>query len=134
MARAQPLLRRQPRRPRYCRVRRNGRAFWEPGQSAKSPGFRSVPLGPDGPDAWSIAEQLNHEWDAARRTAAREFTGFNCAQFVETYAARNPERSNCLVARELERRRVPTEPRERPLAQWLSFLSALMRYLSRHAF
>jgi hypothetical protein len=30
-------------------------------------GFVSSPCGPDGPDAWALAEQLNERWDAVRR-------------------------------------------------------------------
>jgi len=33
-------------------------------------GFRSIPCGPDGPDAWAIAEIWNSRWDATRRGEA----------------------------------------------------------------
>ena len=41
----------------YYTVRRNGRGFWEPTKHMRALGFRSVPCGPDGPDAWAIAEE-----------------------------------------------------------------------------
>ncbi|BBF92223.1 hypothetical protein [Blastochloris tepida] len=53
--------------PFYYRVKRNGRAFWEPTPKMKAAGFHSVPLGPDGPEAFRIAEEWNRRWDAARR-------------------------------------------------------------------
>jgi hypothetical protein len=51
--------------PNY-QVRRNGRGFWEPTRKMRDLGFRSVPCGPDGPDAWSIAQQWQARWEAAR--------------------------------------------------------------------
>lgn len=33
-------------------------------------GFRSVPCGPDGPDAWAIAEEWNRRWLAVRKGEA----------------------------------------------------------------
>jgi len=52
--------------PRYYRVRRNGRAFWEPTPRMKKLGFCNVPLGPDGPDAFKLAEEWNRRYEAAR--------------------------------------------------------------------
>ena len=43
---------------RNYQVRRNGRGFWEPTPRMRALGFRSVPCGPDGPDAWAIAEAV----------------------------------------------------------------------------
>ena len=51
--------------PRHYVVRR-GRAFWQPTAKMKATGFHPVPLGPDGPVAFHIAEQWNRRWDAAR--------------------------------------------------------------------
>jgi integrase len=56
--------------PRYYRVRRNRRAFWEPTPEMKAAGFQSVPLGQDGPQAFQLAEEWNRRWDAARRGEA----------------------------------------------------------------
>jgi hypothetical protein len=33
-------------------------------------GFRTVPCGPDGPDAWAIAEEWNRRWLAVRKGEA----------------------------------------------------------------
>ena len=41
----------------YYTVRRNGRGFWEPRAAMRPFGFTSVPCGPDGPEAWAIAEE-----------------------------------------------------------------------------
>jgi len=51
---------------RHYRVRRNGRAFWEPTPTMKAAGFVNVPLGPDGPDARGKALEWNDRWDRAR--------------------------------------------------------------------
>jgi hypothetical protein len=55
---------------RYYSVRRNGRGFWEPRPSMRALGFRSVPCGRDGPDAWAVAEEWNHRWLAVRKGEA----------------------------------------------------------------
>jgi hypothetical protein len=47
--------------------KRNGRTFWQPTPTMRAHGFCSVPCGPDGPDAWAIAELWNSRWDATRR-------------------------------------------------------------------
>jgi hypothetical protein len=57
---------------RYYKVRRNGRAFWEPTQAMKAYGFVSTPCGQDGPAAWAIAEELNRRWQEARRNKKPE--------------------------------------------------------------
>jgi hypothetical protein len=51
----------------YYTVRRNGRGFWEPKPHMRALGFFNVPCGPDGPDAWAIAEEWNRRWLAVRR-------------------------------------------------------------------
>jgi integrase len=50
----------------YYSVRRNGRGFWEPKPSMRQHGFFSVACGPDGPDAWAIAQRWNDRWQAVR--------------------------------------------------------------------
>jgi hypothetical protein len=55
--------------PNY-QVRRNGRGFWEPTPRMRELGFRSVPCGPDGPEAWAIAQQWQDRWEAARKGLA----------------------------------------------------------------
>jgi len=55
---------------RYYKIRKNGRAFWKPEQKMKAAGFKNMPLGPDGPAAWALAEELNARWDAVRRGEA----------------------------------------------------------------
>ncbi len=47
-------------------VKRNNRAYWQPQAALRTLGFQSVPLGPDGPDAWEKARKLNLEADRAR--------------------------------------------------------------------
>jgi integrase len=51
----------------YYTVRRNGRGFWEPRPHMRALGFYCVPCGPDGPDAWAIAEEWNRRWQAVKR-------------------------------------------------------------------
>jgi hypothetical protein len=40
----------------------------------KARGFRVLPLGPDGPEAWEKAEKLNAQWDAERKGQAAKRT------------------------------------------------------------
>ena len=54
------------RKVRYYTPRRNNRGFWEPPKWAREIGFSSIACGPDGPDAWAIAEKWNEKLDAAR--------------------------------------------------------------------
>jgi hypothetical protein len=51
----------------YYSVRRNGRGFWEPRPHMRALGFANVHCGPDGPDAWAIAEEWNRRWLAVRK-------------------------------------------------------------------
>lgn len=53
---------------RHYAVKR-GKGFWQPTRKMKAVGFGSVPCGPDGPAAWSIAEQWNLRWDETRSGA-----------------------------------------------------------------
>jgi hypothetical protein len=55
---------------RHYVLKRNGRGFWQPTPTMRAHGFRSIPCGPDGPDAWAIAEIWNSRWDATRRGEA----------------------------------------------------------------
>ena len=55
---------------RHYSVKRNGRGFWQPTPTMRLHGFCSIPCGPDGPDAWAIAELWNSRWDATRRGEA----------------------------------------------------------------
>lgn len=48
-------------------VVKKGRGYWQPKKSMHSYGFRSTSCGPDGPIAWAKAEQLNRDWQLARR-------------------------------------------------------------------
>jgi hypothetical protein len=45
---------------------KNGRGFWNPTKAMKSAGFASVPCGPDGPDAWRIAQTWSTRWEQYR--------------------------------------------------------------------
>ncbi len=60
-------------RIRHYRIRK-GRGYWEPTAQMKAAGFRLMPVGPDGPEAWARAERLNREWDAARKGLTEEET------------------------------------------------------------
>lgn len=51
----------------YYSVRKGGRGFWLSTKSMQAKGFpSSIPCGPDGPDAWKIAQEWNARWQAAR--------------------------------------------------------------------
>jgi len=54
---------------KHYRVKR-GRGFWEPTAKMQALGFVSIPCGPDGPDAWAIAEEWERRWQTTRRGAA----------------------------------------------------------------
>ncbi len=54
----------------YYTVRRNGRGYWEPRPHMRAAGFASVPCGPDGLNAWAIAEEWNRRWLAVRQGEA----------------------------------------------------------------
>lgn len=51
---------------RHYRIKR-ARGFWEPTPAMKRLGFRAVPCGTDGPDAWATAEEWNRRWDRTRQ-------------------------------------------------------------------
>lgn len=53
--------------PRHYKIKRKGRAYWEPTATMKAAGFVSVPLGQHGPDAFKLAEEWNGRWDATRK-------------------------------------------------------------------
>jgi hypothetical protein len=55
---------------KHYRVKRGGRGFWEPTKKMRVLGFVSVPCGPDGPEAWAIAETWERRWQATRRGEA----------------------------------------------------------------
>lgn len=52
---------------RHYVIKRNNRAYWMPTPAMKRQGFSCVSLGPAGPAAVALAEQLNAQWDTARR-------------------------------------------------------------------
>ncbi len=48
-----------------------GRGYWNPNKpEMRAAGFRSVPCGPDGPEAWRIASEWAARWRAHRTGAA----------------------------------------------------------------
>lgn len=53
----------------YYRIRRNEMAYWEPTPRMKALGFSNVPLGKDGPEAWSKAHYWNAQYQKARKLA-----------------------------------------------------------------
>ncbi len=51
----------------YYSVRKGGRGFWLSTKRMQAMGFpSSVPCGPDGPEAWKIAQEWNARWQVAR--------------------------------------------------------------------
>src|SRR4029453_18640092 len=50
----------------YYTVRYGNRGYWEPRPAMRALGFRSVPCGQDGPDAWAVAEEWNRRWQAVK--------------------------------------------------------------------
>ena len=55
---------------KHYRVKRGGRGFWEPTGKMRALGFVSVPCGPNGPEAWAIAETWECRWQLTRRGEA----------------------------------------------------------------
>lgn len=47
-------------------VVKRGRAFWQPTPTMRAHGFRPMPLGDDGPEAWAKARERNAAWTAFR--------------------------------------------------------------------
>ena len=47
-----------------------GRGYWRPHPRMRSLGFQIARCGPDGPDAWKIADEWNRRWQAVRRGEA----------------------------------------------------------------
>lgn len=43
-------------------VVRNGNGYWQSKPAMRLLGFQSTPCGPDGPEAWAKAEDLNRKW------------------------------------------------------------------------
>jgi hypothetical protein len=54
---------------KYYRVKR-GNGFWQPTRKMRLLGFKSVPCGANGPQAWATAEEWNRRWDKTRRGEA----------------------------------------------------------------
>ena len=54
--------------PYYVVVK--GRGYWRPHPRMKVFGFQIIRCGPDGPDAWRIAESFNAKWQAVRNGEA----------------------------------------------------------------
>jgi hypothetical protein len=46
---------------------KKGRGFWNPTRAMKVAGFSAVPCGPDGPEAWRIADEWSKRWKQYRR-------------------------------------------------------------------
>jgi hypothetical protein len=45
----------------------NPRGYWQIPREVRALGFKSVPCGPDGPEAWAIAATMNARLNIARR-------------------------------------------------------------------
>lgn len=48
-------------------VVKKGRGYWQPTASMRRQGFTAICCGPDGADAWAVAQQWNHRWQLHRR-------------------------------------------------------------------
>jgi hypothetical protein len=46
------------------------RGYWRPTRKMRALGFQIVRCGPDGPDAWSVADEWNKRWQAVRKGEA----------------------------------------------------------------
>lgn len=44
-----------------------GRGYWRPTRKMRALGFQIVRCGPDGPNAWALAEEWNQRWQAVRK-------------------------------------------------------------------
>jgi hypothetical protein len=58
--------------PPYYVVKR-GRAFWQPTKEMREIGAKAAALGPDGPEARSLAWRLYKEWLAHRMSHDKEW-------------------------------------------------------------
>jgi hypothetical protein len=72
----------------YYFVKPSGRAYWRPTKSMRLRGFHLIPLGQDGPTAWSVAEEWNRKWQAVRRGEAPPLTDLSKLSADEAEAAR----------------------------------------------
>jgi hypothetical protein len=52
---------------KYYVVKKSGRAYWRPTKRMRLVGFRLIPLGMAGPEAWALAEEWNARWQAVRK-------------------------------------------------------------------
>jgi hypothetical protein len=50
--------------PNYRVQGSNNRGFWKPNARQRAAGFPNTPCGPDGPNAWALAEEMNAKWQA----------------------------------------------------------------------
>lgn len=48
---------------------KHGRGFWQPTATMRESGFEPVACGPDGPDAWRLANECNARWKDCQATA-----------------------------------------------------------------
>jgi len=72
----------------YYFVKPSGRAYWRPTKRMRAQGFHLVPLGNDGPAAWSLAEEWNRKWQAVRRGEAPALTDVLKLSAAEAEAVR----------------------------------------------
>ena len=84
-------------------VRRKGgrHTYWMPTPKMVQAGFRAIPCGPDGPDAWKIAGEWEERWQAHRRGLTRSLASrqypidsvgdaFERFRMTQTWAALKP--------------------------------------------
>ncbi|MET0632991.1 MAG: hypothetical protein ABWY92_19195 [Xanthobacteraceae bacterium] len=65
---------------------KDGRGYWNPTAAMKRAGFASVPCGPDGPPAWSIAVTWNARWQDHRKgTTSTQWPDGSLGEAFEKY-------------------------------------------------
>jgi hypothetical protein len=65
-----------------------GRRYWRPKRGMRALGFQIVRCGPDGPEAWAIADEWNKRWQAIRKGEAPPLVNLDQLSRDEAEAAR----------------------------------------------
>jgi hypothetical protein len=72
--------------PYYTAIARRG--YWRPTRKMRALGFLIVRCGPDGPEAWAVADEWNKRWQAVRRGEAPPLVNLDHLTRDQTEAAR----------------------------------------------
>jgi hypothetical protein len=65
-----------------------GRGYWRPTRRMRALGFQIVRCGPDGPEAWAIADEWNKRWQAIRKGEAPPLVNLDQRSRDEAEAAK----------------------------------------------